>query len=177
MRVQRILSIVVLAVLAVGGAAACGGQSARDARVARVAGQSGDIVIGGAWPWEARQAALYAQGMDLAVDEVNAAGGIRGRRLRIQREDDHESVDGGRLVAQRLAANPDVVAVIGHMQSYVTLPAAAIYEQAGLVLIAPASTDPALTRQGYQHVFRAIFTDTQVGGDGGDAAAQATGAW
>ena len=56
-----------------------------------------------------------------------------------------------------------MVAVIGHLQSFVTAPAAAIYEQAGLVLIAPTATDPALTTQGYRHVFRATFTDRDTG--------------
>jgi branched-chain amino acid transport system substrate-binding protein len=55
------------------------------------------------------------------------------------------------------------VAVIGHLQSYVTIPAAAIYDLAGLVLIAPTATDPALTAQGYHQVFRTTFSDQAVG--------------
>jgi branched-chain amino acid transport system substrate-binding protein len=124
---------------------------------------AGPIVIGAAWPWEARQNLLYWQGMEMALDEINAGGGIGGRALRIIREDDQETVDRGRAVAQKLAANPDVVAVIGHMQSYITVPAAAIYDLAGVLLLTPTSTDPSLTEQGYKLVFRTTFNDRQVG--------------
>ena len=99
----------------------------------------------------------------MAVDEINAAGGVLGRPLTMLREDDHESVDRGRLVAQRFAQNLDVVAVIGHMQSYVSLPAAAIYDLSGLVHLAPTATDPRLTEQGYRRLFRMTFTDREIG--------------
>jgi branched-chain amino acid transport system substrate-binding protein len=52
---------------------------------------------------------------------------------------------------------------VGHLQSYVTAPAAAIYEQAGLLTMVPMATDPALTMQGHRRVFRATFTDRDTG--------------
>jgi branched-chain amino acid transport system substrate-binding protein len=55
------------------------------------------------------------------------------------------------------------MAVIGHLQSYVSVPAAAVYDQAGLVMLAPVATDPDLTGKGYARVFRAIFTDEDTG--------------
>lgn len=151
------------ALLALAGAACSTEHDPAAERVRRAENGDGDLVVGAAWPWEARGRLLYGQGMDLAVEEVNRAGGIHGRRLRILREDDRESVNEGSLVAQRFANNPDVVAVIGHLQSYVTVPAAAVYELAGVPLLAPAATDPELTRRGYRHVFRGTFTDAQAG--------------
>ncbi|MGH9350157.1 MAG: ABC transporter substrate-binding protein [Vicinamibacterales bacterium] len=124
---------------------------------------AGPILIGAPWPWEARKNLLYGQGLDMALEEINGAGGIHGRFLQILREDDRETVDQGRIVAQKLAANPNVVAVIGHLQSFITVPAAAIYDLAGVALLTPTSTDPGLTEQGYKMVFRATFTDRQVG--------------
>lgn len=144
--------------------AACGGTTDPAAERAHLAESGkGDIVIGAAWPWAARSQLLYRQGLDMAVAEVNARGGVLGRRLRIVAADDHESVDEGRLVAQRFAEDPNVVAVIGHLQSYVTLPAAPIYDIAGVVLLAPASTDPELTQGHYRHVFRGTFSDLAAG--------------
>jgi branched-chain amino acid transport system substrate-binding protein len=105
----------------------------------------------------------FGAGLDMAVDEINAQGGIHGRRLRLERRDDHESTDEGRAIAQSFAADPNVIAVIGHLQSYVSVPASAIYDNAGLVMLAPAATDPELTAQGYHRVFRATFTDKAVG--------------
>jgi len=152
--------------------AACGGsKDPAKARAERAAKGKGDVVVAVAWPWEARTDIRYGEGLDMAVDEVNAAGGIGGRKLRLVRVDDHESVDEGRIVAQRLAADPDVVAVIGHLQSYVAVPAAAIYDLSGLVMLSPTATDPELTSQGYRHVFRATFTDRAVGRQMADFAA------
>ena len=138
-------------------------HSPAEERVANARRATGDIVIGVAWPWAARKEVRYGEGLTMAVDEINSSGGVRGRRIRLRREDDRESVDEGELVAQRLANDPDVVAVIGHLQSYVSVPASAIYDLSGLVMLAPTATDPALTAHGYPRVFRATFTDEQVG--------------
>lgn len=131
----------------------------------------GPVTIAAAWPWESRATLLYGQGLQMAADEINAAGGVLGRPLTVLREDDRESVDQGRLVAQRFAQNDDVVAVIGHMQSYVSLPAAAIYDLFGMVHLAPTATDPRLTRQGYRRLFRMTFTDRETGAQMADFAA------
>ena len=142
---------------------ACGPTDPATLRAERAAQAEGDLVIGVAWPWEARTVGLYAEGLDMAVEEVNADGGVVGRPLRLVRGDDGESVDGGRLVAQRFADDPDVVAVIGHLNSHVTIPAADIYERGGLLMLTPASTAPELTRRGHRHVFRSVHDDEDVG--------------
>ncbi len=131
----------------------------------------GPVTIAAAWPWQSRTTLLYGRGLRMAVDETNAAGGVLGRPLTVLREDDHESVDESRLVARRLAQNDDVVAVIGHMQSYASLPAAAIYDLFGIVHLAPTATDPRLTRQGYRRLFRLTFTDRETGAQMADFAA------
>ena len=141
----------------------CGPTDPAALRVERAAQTEGDLVIGVAWPWEARTAGLYAEGLEMAVDEVNADGGVLGRPLRLVKEDDGESVDGGRLVAQRFADDPDVVAVIGHLNSHVSIPAADIYERGGLLMLTPASTAPELTRRGHTRVFRSVHDDEDVG--------------
>ena len=151
--------------------AACARKSPREERVTRAARNAGDVVIGVAWPWAARREIRYAEGLRMAVDESNAAGGVLGRRVRLVERDDKESVDEGRLVAQQFGADPDVVAVIGHLQSYVAVPAAGIYDLSGLVMVSPTATDPELTSQGYRRVFRATFTEREVGRQMADHAA------
>jgi branched-chain amino acid transport system substrate-binding protein len=143
--------------------AGCSDRRTPAAERTRRAAGSGDIVVAAVWPWQGRAELRYGQGMDLAIEEVNAGGGIKGRRLVVQKHDDHESLDEGTMTAQRIASDPSVMAVIGHLQSYVTLPAAAIYDLAGLVLVAPTATDPTLTTQGYRRVFRATFSDRDSG--------------
>jgi len=154
--IRRFAALAALALVAGG----CGDGD--DVRAER---QDGEIVIAAVWPFSARGEVRFGEGLEMAVAEVNAAGGIGGRRLRVLREDDHESVDDGLMIAERLAENPQVTAVIGHLQSYVTVPAAATYDRAGLVLLSPASTDPELTARGYGRVFRAVATDLTTGAD------------
>ncbi|HWK90295.1 MAG TPA: ABC transporter substrate-binding protein, partial [Longimicrobium sp.] len=125
-----------------------------------------------AWPWEARKEVRFGEGVDLAVEQVNAAGGVGGRRLRIERHDDQESVNEGRLVAQRIAQDPRVMAVIGHLQSYVSVPAASVYDLGGLLQLSPASTDAGLTSGSFPRVFRGTFTDADVGRAMADYAAR-----
>jgi branched-chain amino acid transport system substrate-binding protein len=72
-------------------------------------------------------------------------------------------VEEGRLVAQEVARDPAVMAVVGHLHSHVTVPAAAVYDLAGLVLVAPTTTTPELTARGYPRVFRTVFSDAEVG--------------
>lgn len=144
--------------------AACGEDDAGVERARRAASDGGEIVVAAPWSWEARGGEiLYGEGMDLAVEEINAGGGVGGRRLRVLRVDDRESVEEGRLVAQELGKNPEVAAVVGHLHSYVTVPAAAVYDLAGLPLLAPTATTDELTERGYTRVFRTVFSDAEAG--------------
>ncbi|MDB4951527.1 MAG: hypothetical protein JWM27_4176 [Gemmatimonadetes bacterium] len=162
LRTPRRAALAVL--LAAWAAGACAGsRTPQQARAARARDAKGDVLVAAVWPWEAMKEVRYGQGVDMAVEEVNAAGGVLGRPLRIRREDDKGSVNEGRLIAERLGQDPEVMAVIGHLQSYVTVPAAAIYDLGGLVMLAPASTSQELTSKGYARIFRGIFTDRAVG--------------
>ena len=166
----RAMGLVALA-LAASALAGCGPTDPARVRAERAAQADGDLVVGVAWPWETRTVGHYAEGLEMAVEELNAAGGVLGRPVRLVRADDGESVDGGRLVAQRLADDPDVVAVIGHLNSHVSIPAADIYERGGLLMVSPASTAPELTRRGYSRVFRIVHDDEDVGREMVDLAA------
>ncbi|HEX8391720.1 MAG TPA: ABC transporter substrate-binding protein [Longimicrobium sp.] len=144
-------------------AAACGPGSPAEQRARLGREGKGDITVAAVWPFQARGEIRFAEGLQMAVEEVNASGGIHGRRIKLRMEDDRGSVNDGLLVAQKLADDPSVAAVIGHLNSYVTVPAASVYDAAGMVLVAPASTDPELTSKGYGRVFRIIPTDQQTG--------------
>lgn len=157
-------SWLLVAVLAQAAASGCTPPDATATERARLAsGPRADAVIAVAWPWEAGYGLRFGDGVDLAAAEINAAGGVRGRQITLRRVDDHGTIDAGQLAAQRIASDPGIVAVIGHLHSYISLPAAAIYEKAGLVMLSPASTDPELTEHGYTRVFRGTFTHTTVG--------------
>jgi branched-chain amino acid transport system substrate-binding protein len=167
----RIRLGLILAALAA-AAAACGPGTPAEERARLGREGEGDITVAAVWPFQYRAELRFAEGVRMAVEEVNAAGGIGGRTLKVRMEDDRGSVNDGLLVAQKLADDPSVSAVIGHLNSYVTVPAAPVYESGGLVLLAPASTAPELTAKGYTRVFRIIPTDRQTGREMAEYAAQ-----
>jgi branched-chain amino acid transport system substrate-binding protein len=92
------------------------------------------IVIGVAWPFEGDHS-LFNEGIDLAVKEINADGGVDGKELILLKKDDGSDVLKGISIAEYFAENTSVQAVIGHRNSYISLPASAIYEQAGLTML------------------------------------------
>lgn len=154
--------IVFAAVLTLLLAACSDWDDPKAARAKRAAAAKGDIVIGAVWPWGGAKGDLW-QGIELAVEEINAGGGVLDRKLRIVKEDDESSLVKGRLIAQQFAENPDMVAVIGHLNSYIALPAAAIYQSAGLVYLTPGASSYQLNSQGYDLVFRSVSSNRSLG--------------
>lgn len=121
----------------------------------------GDIIIA-AVSTDRNSNSLW-NGIALALDEINQAGGVLNRKLRIFPKNDEDIVTKGRLIAYNLSQNLDIVAVIGHMSSYISCPASAIYESSGIVMLSPRSTSPELTKQGYHLIFRNIPNDDEIG--------------
>ena len=130
----------------------------------------GNIIrIGSASPLTGPQAHLgqdNANGAQLAVDEINAAGGVRlaGKtwRLQLLAEDDQADPKVATTVAQQLA-DDDVAGVIGHLNSGASIPAAKVYDDAGIPQISPSSTAIAYTHLGFKTAFRVMTNDSQQG--------------
>ncbi len=114
-----------------------------------------EIIIGAAYPG-AQTSFMLRQGIEMAVKEVNAAGGVFGRKLRIILKNDERSLTKGKVIAEEFAMNRDMIAFIGHLDSYISVPVSILYEFYGLVMMSPASTAQKLTRQGFRLVFRNI---------------------
>jgi branched-chain amino acid transport system substrate-binding protein len=135
---------------------ACEKSSLAQQRADRQAENKGDIVIAVAWPMQMSKVTLV-NGINLAADEINAQGGIlNGRKIKIVVKDDAASLTTGRLVAQEIADDVDVAAVIGHLNSYIAEPASQIYERAGLVMITPGASGQKITEQGGHLTFRSL---------------------
>jgi branched-chain amino acid transport system substrate-binding protein len=150
---------------------ACEPDTPARQRARHLAGNEGAVLVAVAWPLKLGKASL-AQGVDLAVEEINGGGGVlAGRPLKILYKDDASSLSKGRLAAQEIADNLDVAAVIGHLNTYVTLPASEIYERAGLVMITPGASGQKITERGAQLVFRSLPSNRDQGRQIGDYAA------
>ncbi len=127
-----------------------------------------DIVVGVAWPFEAKNDG-FQEGLELALEEINQRG-VMGQKLQLVLEDDQSSVTAGLAIAQAFASNLKMAAVIGHRSSAVAVPTSKVYENAGLLLLAPSSTSPSLTEGEAKHVFRLIPNDSQLGKEMADYA-------
>ncbi len=122
-----------------------------------------EITIAVAWPFSVTQPQLW-EGVVLAQQEINQAGGVLGHQIRLLRYDDESSARTGRVIAQQIVDHPEpVIAVIGHYNSSVSIPASAIYQFADILMLSPGSTNPQLTQQGFDLVFRNIPTDDAIG--------------
>jgi branched-chain amino acid transport system substrate-binding protein len=99
-------------------------------------------------------------GAQMAVEDANIKGPVFGNtKLRLLALDDQHNPTQAVLAANKLVANPDVMGVIGHFNSSCTKPASAIYHEGRLPQITPASTNPDISRQGFDTFFRVCATD------------------
>lgn len=97
-------------------------------------------------------------GAQLAIDEVNAAGGINGRKLKLVTEDDQSKPEVASTVVTKLITQDKVVAVLGEVASTRSLAAAPVCQQNKVPMISPSSTNPKVTQVG-DFIFRVCFTD------------------
>lgn len=125
-----------------------------------------DVVIGVAGPHTGAYAAFGEQlwkGAEKAAMDINAAGGINGEMIKLVKADDACEPKQAVSVANRLVDSDEAVAVVGHFCSSSSLPASRIYDEAGVLMVTPASTAPLLTDNGLPNVFRVCGRDDQQG--------------
>lgn len=97
-------------------------------------------------------------GVLMAADEINQAGGVKGRKIDIVFEDDHGSPERAALLAGKLIDQDKVIAIIAGGTSGNSSAAAPKAQASHVPLISPSSTDPAVTQVG-NYIFRACFVD------------------
>ncbi len=100
------------------------------------------------------------QGAKMAIAHAVAEGPvIPGCRLELEDLDDQRNPTQAVAAAKKLVADPDVAAVVGHLNSSCTMPASAIYHQARMLHISPISSNPQISRQGFDTFYRTCVTD------------------
>lgn len=128
-------------------------------------GAHAEILIGAAAPLSGPNAALGEQlrrGVQMAIDDINATGGLRGETLAVTFADDGCDPRKAVEVATKFVSM-GVKAVAGHYCSGSSIPAAKVYEAAGIVQISPASTHPRFTDEGGWNVIRMCPRDDAQG--------------
>jgi branched-chain amino acid transport system substrate-binding protein len=127
---------------------------------------AGEVRIGLGAPLSGPDAVFGAElreGVEQAVHDINAKGGILGQHVVLSIGDDGSDPKKGVAVANKLVADK-VSFVVGHFNSTVTLPASEIYSDHAILDITPASTNPQITERGLDFVFRTCGRDDQQAG-------------
>jgi branched-chain amino acid transport system substrate-binding protein len=146
---KRLLAVLTLA-LAAGLAGTAGAQ---------------EIVVGYAGPMTGQEATFglqFKHGSEQAVADINAAGGVLGKKLRLEVGDDACDPKQARAVAEKLSSMK-VPVVFGHFCSSSSIPASEAYAEGGVLQISPASTNPLYTERKLWNTFRVCGRDDQQG--------------
>jgi branched-chain amino acid transport system substrate-binding protein len=124
-----------------------------------------DLTIAVAGPMTGGQAAFGRQmknGADMAVADLNAAGGVLGKKIALDAEDDACDPKQARSVAEKIGG-AKIPFVAGHFCSSSSIPASEAYADSGVLQITPASTNPAFTENKRWNVARVCGRDDQQG--------------
>jgi branched-chain amino acid transport system substrate-binding protein len=124
-------------------------------------GETGPIVVGYYGDLTGRTSNFgqsTKNGVEMAADEINKAGGINGRQISILSEDDEGRPEKAATVVTKLISQDRVIALLGEVASGNTLAAAPKAQAAKVPMISPSSTNPAVTQVG-DYIFRVCFID------------------
>jgi branched-chain amino acid transport system substrate-binding protein len=147
----------VAALLVVAG---CGGSSSGG-----TSSSAATFGVGVAGPMTGQYAtygASHKAGAQIAIDQLNAAGGVNGAKAQMVLGDDLGDPQQAVLVAQKFIDDKSIVVVDGHQFSGATIAAGAKYQAAGMPMISPSATNPDITNLG-TYIWRICMTDAVQG--------------
>jgi branched-chain amino acid transport system substrate-binding protein len=124
-----------------------------------------DVLIGVAGPLTGKEGWFGEQmqrGAEMAVADLNAAGGVLGEPVQLIATDDFCDPEQAVAAARKLVSD-GVIFVVGHFCSHASIPASEIYAAAGVLMISPTSSNPMLTELGRANVFRVMHRDDALG--------------
>lgn len=178
-RNKRLFAILAALVAISMVATGCGGGGAKvDDGAAKEAVK---VKIGVSAPFTGDIAALglgIKNGATLAIEAANADP--EAEELGIEFEglfvDDAGDPKTGVNAAAQMISDAKIIGIVGHLNSGISIPTSEKYREAGLVMISPASTNPKLTQQGFENVFRVCATDDLQGSFAADFAVDKLGA-
>lgn len=150
------LSLLSAICLVLGSCAPAEEASGDTIKIATVGPITGDAAV-----WGTQQ----QQGVELAIDDINANGGLLGKQVELVPLDDKGDPKEAVSVAQRIVDDPSISAVIGHLLSGSTIAAGPIYTKGKVPLMAVAATNPKVVEEGGEYVFRINMSDATAGAD------------
>jgi branched-chain amino acid transport system substrate-binding protein len=114
-------------------------------------------------------------GIKLAADEVNAAGGINGKQIELLVQDDRSDANEAATIVTKFVTQDQVHAILGEVASSRSIAAAPIAQNAKIPMLTPSSTNPEVTKKG-DYIFRSCFIDPVQGAAIAQFAAKSLGA-
>lgn len=126
-------------------------------------GGAAPYTIGAAGPWQLSHGRLTKLGVELALKEINGAGGVNGHKLNVEEEDDKADGSTAAKIAQKFVDTKAISAVVGHVTSGAMVAAAHVYD-GHLAAVATSASSPDLTGIS-KWVFRLISSDSANGAD------------
>lgn len=153
-----ILAAVALTTAACGSSASSGGSSGNQ-------GSKGAILIGVPVPLSGEYASAgtdILHGAQLAAKDINAKGGVNGKKIQIVSQDDACQASTGSQAAQKLISQ-GIVAAAGGYCSTAAFPELQAFHRMGIPYVMDASTNPQLTEQHFAEAFRTIGRDDEQG--------------
>jgi branched-chain amino acid transport system substrate-binding protein len=142
--------LTVIGLLTMGLLAGCSGGDGKTIKIALAVPLTGD---------DAAHGQGMKRGYEMAIEEANASGKLKGLKLELAEFDDRSDPKEAVTIANQIISDRRIVGVIGHLNSGCSIPASQVYARRDLVMITPASTNPKLTQQGLKNVFRICGTD------------------
>ncbi len=137
------------------------GCQAQDRRTGQTQRAPKELKVAVAAPFTGNAAAfgeMIRRGAELRAKEINDAGGINGMKFTLVFEDDAGKDAEASLVAERIANNLQILAVVGHFNSSCSLAGKPIYQRSGIVALSPGSTNVTVC-EGSDWTFRNLYRD------------------
>ncbi|GIV84961.1 MAG: hypothetical protein KatS3mg052_1968 [Candidatus Roseilinea sp.] len=130
---------------------------------------SGKIKIATQSPLSGPQAALgtgIRNGADLGLQDMGKMLTDMGFEVELAPFDDQAKPEVGAANAKNIASDPDILCIVGHLNSGVALASLPTYKDNSLAMVSPANTNPKITESGYQNAFRVVGRDDVQGAVG-----------
>ena len=170
--------IVILAALSLALMTACPPKSESGSGTGTAANANGGEILVGEYGSMTGPQATFGQsthnGIMMAIDDINAKGGINGRKIKVITEDDQSKQEEAANAVTKLISQNNVIAVLGEVASSASIAAAPICQQNKVPMITPSSTNPEVTKKG-DYIFRICFTDDYQGSSLGEYVAKTVG--
>ncbi|ALS29942.1 Leu/Ile/Val/Thr/Ala-binding protein [Paenibacillus sp. 32O-W] len=161
MRKYSIIAIALFTIIAV--LAGCGSSSGSKTEGSSSKGDLTIAVVGPMTGDGAEYGKAFKEGAELAVSKFNNQGGYNGQKVKLIYGDDKNDPKEAANVAQKIASNSEVLAVIGHWSSSATFAGIPIYERNKVPMITPTASHPDLTKEETKWIFRSSTTQDMEG--------------